>query len=80
MKTVSLRLPEMLDAKLSALAREQKRTKSEIVRDALEDFLKNGARPVRMSAYEMSRDLCGAVDDAPPDLSANKKYMEEYGR
>ena len=78
MKTISFKLPEVLDSKLSAAARRLKRTKSAVVRDVLEDYL-NGAKSEKsVSCYELSADLCG-ISDGPPDLSTNKKYMEGFG-
>ena len=29
---------------------------------------------------EMVKDLVGSVEDAPPDLSTNPKYLEGFGR
>jgi hypothetical protein len=78
MKTVSLRLPEALDARLTWLAQEKGVTRSAVVREALEAFMENGTAR-RPSAYDLSSDLCGSVTDAPRDLSYNKKYMEGFG-
>ena len=81
MKTLSLRLSEALDAKLTKLAEKQGTTKSDVVRRALEEFVQNGVRPSNLSAYGLVADLAGSVDDPnlPTDLSYNKKYMEGFG-
>lgn len=79
MKTVSLKLSEALDARLSALAREQKRTKSDLVREALEDYLSNGAKTQVASPYARIRHLVGIAKDGPRDLATNKRHMKGFG-
>jgi hypothetical protein len=79
MKTISLKLPEALDSKLSATARRLKRTKSAVIREVLEEHL-NGTTPAKpISCYDLTADLCGCLD-GPTDLATNKKYLEGYGR
>jgi Arc/MetJ-type ribon-helix-helix transcriptional regulator len=79
MKTISLKLSDALHAKLERVAKGRKQTKSEIVRDALEQML-NGARAVKpVSALELAGDLVGCAE-GPGDLSTNPKYMEGYGK
>jgi predicted DNA-binding protein len=80
MKTMSLKLPSSLSIKLERAAKKLDRSKSEIVRAALEQFL-NGDGPVLrpMSALELAGDIVGRCE-GPPDLSTNPKYMEGYGR
>ncbi|MCH7688125.1 MAG: CopG family transcriptional regulator [Planctomycetes bacterium] len=80
MKTLSLRLSEALDAKLTKLAEKQGTTKSDVVRRALEEFVQNGSVRPPLTAFDLVEDLCGSVDDAPPDLSTNPKYMEDFGK
>ncbi|MCC6123421.1 MAG: ribbon-helix-helix protein, CopG family [Pirellulales bacterium] len=79
MKTISLKLPEALDSKLSAAARRSKRTKSAVVREVLEDYLNGTAPAKKVSCYDLTADLCG-IFDGPPDLSTNKNYMEGFGQ
>lgn len=79
MKTISLKLPELLHAKLVRRAKSRKQTKSDIVRDALEQLL-NGTRPTKtISALELAGDLVGSCN-GPGDLSTNPKYMEGFGK
>jgi metal-responsive CopG/Arc/MetJ family transcriptional regulator len=79
MKTLSLKLPASLRAKLERAAKQRGQSKSEIVRAALEEFL-NGRRSgkQRPSALELAGDLVGCVE-GPGDLSTNPKYMEGFG-
>lgn len=80
MKTVSLRLPDALASKLSALARKQRTSKSALVRDALEAYLTNGtgARQ-RTSLADRAKGLLGSLE-GPGDLSYNKEHMRDFGR
>ena len=79
MKTISLKLSDALHAKLERLAKNCKRTKSDVVREALEQML-NGASSARsISALDLAGDLVGSCQ-GPGDLSANPKYLEGFGR
>jgi metal-responsive CopG/Arc/MetJ family transcriptional regulator len=75
MKTISLKLPSSLSARLDRAAKKRGQSKSEVVRTALEEFL-NGERP--MSALELAGDIVGC-GKGPGDLSTNPKYMEGFG-
>jgi hypothetical protein len=78
MKTFSLKLPPSLSAKLNRLAKKRGQTKSEIVREALEQFF-NGERTIPPgSALEAAGPWIGCVE-GPGDLSTNPKYMEGFG-
>ena len=79
MKTISLKVPEAMDARLTAIAKQTGKTKSEVAREALELFFQNGHQKRAVSAYDLSQDLAGSVR-GPGDLSSNKKYMRSYGR
>jgi hypothetical protein len=79
MKTLSLKLPDRLHAKLAAAARQRKTTKSTVVRKALEAALRNDGKPKRGSALDLARDLVGCLA-GPGDLSVNKAYFKAYGR
>jgi Arc/MetJ-type ribon-helix-helix transcriptional regulator len=79
MKTLSVKLPSSLDARLTALARWTGATKSDLVRKALEDLLsRNGRRPA-VSALDLARDLVGCAP-GPRDLSYNPRHMRGFGR
>ncbi len=80
MKTVSLKLSDDLAGELERSARRQKRGKSEIIRSALEQYLRanNGAAKTP-SFYDLASDLIGKFE-GPEDLATNPKYMEGFGR
>jgi hypothetical protein len=79
MKTMSLKLPVRLHAKLDQAAKQRKQSKSVVVRAALEQFLNGEGAVPPGSLLEASRPWIGCVA-GPGDLSTNPKYMEEFGR
>jgi hypothetical protein len=79
MKTLSLKLPDSLDAKLTMIARQRRKSKSALVRDALELFFAGGDGRRMGSFLAMAKDLAGCVE-GPTDLSFNKNHMRGYGQ
>lgn len=79
MKTISLRLPEPLAARLAALARKRAQTQSAVVRDLLEKSLAGEETVPPGSCLDLAADLIGCVE-GPGDLSFNKKHMRGFGR
>jgi hypothetical protein len=78
MKTISLKLTAGLLRQLEQSARKEGRSKSEVVRSALQQYL-NGARTIPAgSALEAARPWVGCVA-GPGDLARNPKYMEGFG-
>lgn len=79
MKTLSLKLPEILESQLDIFARKNGMSKSEMVRHALfeyfsrEDVIRSG------SFLDLARDLAGSIK-GPSDLATNKDYLEGYGK
>ena len=78
-KMISLKVPETMDAKLTAIAKQTGKTKSEVAREALQAFFEDGHKRRPVSAYDLSQDLAGSIR-GPGDLSTNKEYMRGYGR
>jgi hypothetical protein len=79
MKTLSVKLPDGLDARLTAAARRRKTTKSNLVRKTLQEVLREQDQPKRGSALDLVRDLVGCVA-GPADLSVNKAHLKTFGR
>jgi predicted DNA-binding protein len=80
MKTLSLKVPESLDRKLTAVVKRRHMTKSIVVREALEQYLDESQEIRGGSFLELAGDLVGCVKDAPADLSINPKHLDGYGR
>ena len=79
MKTLTLKLPEILEARLNAIARKKGLSKSEIVRLALIGYLSHEDSNKAKSFLDLSRDLAGSIE-GPSDLSTNKAHYEGYGK
>lgn len=80
MKTVTIKLPPSLDAKIAAIAaRRGARSKSEIIREALDRFVSIEEEAQPGSLLEALQDFAGTCD-GPSDLSTNPKYLEDFGR
>jgi Arc/MetJ-type ribon-helix-helix transcriptional regulator len=80
MKTITVRLPEPLVAEIEAESRGRKCSKSDVVRERLQQV--GRARPSQ-SPLSAIADLIGSVAGLPQDLSARKKrYLKAtgYGR
>jgi metal-responsive CopG/Arc/MetJ family transcriptional regulator len=79
MKTISLKLPDALLARLNSAAKNKKRSKSEYVRNCLEHALENPKTCPPGSCHDLAGDLCGIIN-VPSDLSYNKKRLSGFGR
>lgn len=78
MKTLTVRLPELLVAEIEVESRGRRCSKSDIVRERLQ----RAARPTERQATSLDAiaDLIGSVDGLPTDLSARKKhYLKATG-
>jgi len=75
---ISLKLPPALFEKLAAEAERTGKSKSAILRDALEAYLDGANDASGMSFHQLAKDLAGIVE-GPGDLSYNKKYLEGLG-
>lgn len=79
MRSLTLRLDEALYLKISSVAKRQRTTRSEIVRQALNICLDRGDRFPKGSAFELAHDLAGILA-GPADLSSNKAHLKDFGR
>jgi Arc/MetJ-type ribon-helix-helix transcriptional regulator len=79
MKTVSLKLPDALVARLEAAIARRRKTRSELMREALEAYLASHPEVQSGSFLALNHDLAGAVK-GPRDLSKNAAYLADFGR
>ena len=79
MKTLSLKVPETLNDLVETLAKETRRSKSMVIRMAIEEYQRRGKQATQKSFLAQARDLAGCVD-GPPDLSTSRKHLRGYGR
>lgn len=82
MKTITLRVPEVLESRIAGLARDRGTSKSAVVREAVETYLNEATEGRTGSMSERVEDLLGAIDGphAPTDLASNEKHLEGYGQ
>ena len=72
MKTMTVRLPEGLVAEIEADSRKRGISKSDIVRERLQNASNPGDRGP--TTFDEIADLVGSVDGLPEDLSTRKKH------
>jgi len=70
MRTLTVRLPELLLADIEAESRRRKISKSDVVRERLEAASRWRRRAPSLDAIA---DLIGSVDGLPADLSSRRK-------
>lgn len=78
MKTLSLKLSDEVDARISAMAKRLQSNKSEIVRNALDAYLARETATQKGSVLELAGDLVGSLE-GPTNLSHNEEHMRGYG-
>lgn len=74
-KTLTVKVPELLFAEIESAARTRKVTKSEIVRERLER-----SETGRMSLWSRMEDLVIHDESLPTDLGTNKEHLRHYGK
>ena len=79
MKTISIKLPDDLLAKIQSAAKKRGETRSAFIRESVEESLSQKKNQSTGSCFELARDLAGCVQ-GPPDLSTNPEHMDHYGR
>jgi len=79
MKTISVKIPEELDLKLTAVAARRRESKSALIREALDHIVKSSQVTTPDSCLDLAKDLIGSVE-GPSDLPNNKRHLKGYGR
>jgi hypothetical protein len=86
MKTITIKVPDFLNASLDAAAASRKKTKSQIVRDLLLSALHapsgptSPRKPTRPSLHDRLQKYQGAGPTGVRDLGSNPKHLAGYGR
>ncbi len=76
LKTLSIKVPLALSARVARLARTRKATVSAVVREALERYA-----PVEQPSFgAAARKWIGSVDAGPGDLATNPRHLRGFGR
>ncbi|MCY4563443.1 MAG: ribbon-helix-helix domain-containing protein [Gammaproteobacteria bacterium] len=79
MNTISLKVPGSLALRLENEARQRGLSKSAVIRDALEEYLRTTSAENSGSALALAADLAGVLS-GPEDLSFNKDHLHDFGR
>jgi hypothetical protein len=79
MKPLTVKLPDALRVRLEAEAARRGVSVGAVVREAAETYVVSSPTQKKLSAYELSKDICGSLDGGPGDLSTNPKYLEDLG-
>ncbi len=79
MKTISLKLPVPLANWLARRANELGRSRSDLVRQALEEQRQGKNSRAEKSCAELMAEFDGFFR-GPRDLSTNLKYMRDFGK
>lgn len=75
MRTLSIKVPPEVSARIVRLARESHTTLSAVVRDALEQY----RGPRGASFAEAAREYLGCVEGGPGDLATNPRHLVGLG-
>jgi hypothetical protein len=75
MDAMSIKLPRSLSARVSQVARRRNVTRTQVVREALELYVRDEGAP-RAGRLD---DLKGCLKGLPRDLSTNAKHLKGYG-
>jgi hypothetical protein len=72
-------MPERFLREIEAEAKARRITKSQLIRESLEQTLHKRPQRRFVSCYDLTRDLAGSMTGLPEDLATNPKYMEGLG-
>jgi len=77
---ITVRVPQALTVRLRDCSRAKGTTESELVREALENYL--GHSGGERSAYDLAEEagIIGPARNGPRDLSTNKRYLKGFGK
>ena len=79
MTPISLKMPRQLAREVTEAARRRGVSRSALIREILEAFLRSERSTQQESALSQAADLAGAFP-GPEDLSVNPDYMRGFGR
>ncbi len=80
MKTLSLKVTETMERELAEKAASRGVSKSDLVREAVAEYLSEGEPSAPGSFLTAAADLVGCLDGGPEDLSYNPEHLAGYGK
>ena len=81
MTTLSLKIPEILERRVTGAAGRSGTSRSALVRRAIEAYLTrdDNGQPARGSCLALADGLIGSIE-GPRDLSTNADHMKGFGK
>ena len=79
MHTITVKIPEKLEAALEEVSARRRVSKSALVRASLEESLKKELNRSRANAYALMKNGLGVVRSGRKDLASNPKHMKGFG-
>jgi plasmid stability protein len=79
MEAIVAKIPDELHAALNAVALRTRRTRSEIVRDALTQFLAAESKGDASPLAKKFAKYAGVFEGGPRDISTNAAYFDTFG-
>lgn len=78
MKLVSIKLPLDLAEEIDAMAKRRKASRSDIIREAMVEYVVRAESPSKLSALALAGDLVGSLE-GPEDLATNPVHLAGFG-
>jgi predicted DNA-binding protein len=77
---ITVRLSQTITARLRSRSRAKGATESDLIREALENYLGNSTSD--RTAYELAQEagLIAVVRKAPKDLSTSRRHFKGFGK
>lgn len=81
MNTLTIKIPEQMEAEVVQASAQEHVSKSELVRRALDAYLRQRkSGNTFVSALDQAGDLVGCFAGGPTDLSSNPDHLAPFGR
>jgi Arc/MetJ-type ribon-helix-helix transcriptional regulator len=80
MARISVRVDERQKRQIEEIARRRGASESDVVREALSQYLKDASPPESCSDIARRLGVIGIARGLPPDLSTSRKHFEDFGR
>lgn len=77
---MTLTIPDDVGQELKIMAENSQMTPSDFIVSLLQTAFKQQQANAGESCFDLMRDGLGCLDDAPSDLSVNKRYFDDYGQ
>jgi hypothetical protein len=79
MEILTLKITNIIKEKLIIYSKRKGLSKSEIVRNALNEYFEKDDLEKKGTFFNFASDLAGSAD-GPQDLSSNKEHLSGYGQ